>query len=223
MVIPGLGVFVVRNDGKILFSELALTDDGVLRSAVAQTRGVSDSEAARLVERFASDIRHTIEHGMVYRLEGLGVMSSDERGVIIFRSREEGERRRSSGNSLIGQLLAESAQPQPEPEAGPAKPAEPAQAPQPAETKAAEPAAKARPRRPARKKSEGADMFLIVAIVIAVVAVAAIAYGLWVASNREDSSIVELFVPSAGKTGNADGDAADADDDTIDLSIPSER
>lgn len=123
LVIPDLGVFIEREDGRILFSELMRTDDGVFHSAVAAERGVSEGEAQRMIERFVADIHHSLEHGMSYRLEGLGVLSRDERGLVVFRSRAEEEQRRASersGRDRLARILAESAEePQKEPQKEP--------------------------------------------------------------------------------------------------------
>lgn len=111
-MVPSLGVFIACGDGRILFSELMRSDDGVLRSAVASERGVGEAEAAHIVERFSTEIRHTLERGMSYRLEGLGVLSTDERGRILFRSRENELLHRMTDHAshgVLDRILAESA------------------------------------------------------------------------------------------------------------------
>ena len=230
LVITNLGVFIVREDGHILFSELMRNDDGVLRAAVAADGGTGEGDAARTVERFVADIRHSLEHGMSYRLEGLGVLMRDERGLTVFKSREEEEQRHTAERSAranITRILAESAkeevpekpqesvptvEPEPEPKAEPKPETEPV-AP---ETKEA-PTPIRRPRR-RRKGRGGADMFLIVAIAVALAAVAIILYGFWVSSNRDDS-YGDISVPDTEQT---DADTEE-DSDVFDLSIPSGR
>ncbi|MCH5331310.1 MAG: hypothetical protein J1E33_02755 [Alistipes sp.] len=83
LVIPRLGTFFVREDGHIVFSELLRTDDGVLRGLLV-SRGVGESEAAGVVDRFVFEIRHTIEHNRPYRIGTLGILFRDERGIIRF-------------------------------------------------------------------------------------------------------------------------------------------
>ena len=213
LVIPELGVFLVREDGGILFSELMRGDDGVLRSAVAADRGVAEYEAEQIIARFVSEVRGTLDCGLSYRLERLGVLSRDERGLIVFRSLAEEHRTETPApRSSIGRILAESS------------PKSPSAV--PASGDAARPAAETQPARPAprRKRKGGTDIFLIVAIVIAVAAIAVMAYGFWTASQREETSIVEMFVPSAGQKKSSGDDAAPAAGeaaDEIDLSIPS--
>ena len=225
LVIPELGVFVVRDDGRILFSELMRTDDGVLRAAVAAERGTGEDEAARTVARFVADIRHTLEHGMSYRLEGLGVLSLDDRGLTTFKSRGDEEHRHS--RSALERILAESAQPEmPKRTTADDKPESVVK-----ETAAADGDVPRRPQprpRPKRKRRGGTDVVLVAAIVIAVAAICAILYGVWVNGNREDGgSFKEMFVPSSGSAATPDdasnGDATPEADDTVDLSIPSGR
>lgn len=112
LVIPELGVFVAREDGRIMFSELMRGDDGVFRSAVASARDIGEAEAGRIIERFVADIRHSLEHGMSYRLEGMGLLSRDERGLVVFRSRAEIEQQRAAEHPVregLAKILAESA------------------------------------------------------------------------------------------------------------------
>ena len=112
LVIPELGVFVAREDGRIMFSELMRGDDGVFRSAVASARDIGEAESGRIIERFVADIRHSLEHGMSYRLEGMGLLSRDERGLVVFRSRAEIEQQRAAEHPVregLAKILAESA------------------------------------------------------------------------------------------------------------------
>ena len=255
VVIPGLGVFIMREDGRVLFSELMRDDDGVLRSALVSEHGMGEIEAARMVERFAADIHHSLDHGMSYRLEGLGALSIDERGLAVFKGREEELRRvaERSTRAALDALLADEARAESErrqaaariaAEAAPAEPVvkEPAaavteqkaeaSAEQPEHTDAAvqpeQPVQPERPEpvrrpvpRPRPKRRRGADIFLIVAIVIAVIAIGVMVFGFWVASRNEDSSLVRMFIPSAGSSTVVD-DAPPADDvETFDLSRPS--
>lgn len=225
LVIPNLGLFVVRDDGRILFSELMRNDDGVMREAVASELGLGEAEAARIIERFVADIHYSLEHGMSYRLEGLGVLLRDDRGLVVFRSREEEMQRHSAERPVHGtlaQILAESARTEPVAEPQPQLQSEPQPQPQPEPqpepnavpevgtlTAKSEPQPRPKPVRPKRKAGkQGTDMFLVVAIVIAVVAIAVIAYGMWVANSIDDGTRPEPTEQPA-------------DSDEVDLSIPS--
>lgn len=261
VVIPGLGVFIMREDGRVLFSELMRDDDGVLRSALVSEHGLGEIEAARMVERFAADIHHSLDHGMSYRLEGLGALSIDERGLAVFKGREEELRRvaERSTRAALDALLADEARAESErrqaaariaAEAAPAEPVvkepaaavteqkaeagadyaehtdaavqpeQPEQPVQPERPERPEPVRRPVPR-PRPKRRRGADIFLIVAIVIAVIAIGVMVFGFWVASRNEDSSLVRMFIPSAGSSTVVD-DAPPADDvETFDLSRPS--
>ena len=216
LIIPDLGVFIVKGDGSLLFSELMRGDDGVLRSAVAAERGVSDAEALRIIERFVTDIRRALDCGMSYRLEGMGMLSRDSRGVVVFTSREQIMMRRESEHPArtgLDRLLAESAEPESEETM-------PASAEKEPESVAEHESAPVRPR----KRREGVDMFILVAVVIAVVAVAAIVYGIWTAARRDDGTTVkELFVPQSGQESPAAEpvESSVESDGVRDLSVPS--
>lgn len=241
-VVPGLGVFVMREDGRVLFSELLRDDDGVLRSALVAERGMSEAEAAHTVERFVSDVRHSLEHGMSYRLEGLGALQLDERGLTVFRDREEELRRvaERSTRAALDALLADDARAESErrnaaariaaegaavePDVKEQAPAETEQetaasAEEPEHTDAAvqperpEPVRRPAPR-PRPKRRRKADFFLIAAIFIAVIAIGVIAFGLWVGSRTGEHP---LFVEPAGEEMPVD------EGGVIDLSMPSNR
>lgn len=208
LVIPDLGMFVVREDGHVLFSELIRRDDGVFRGAVAAERGIGDSDAAHMVERFVSDIHHSLNHGMSYRLEGLGLLLRDDRGFVVFKPRNDEAvepllNEKSAGGSAT--VVKES-----EPAAADevAAPTQPSPRPRPEQ----------RPR-PRPKRREGVDMFMIVAIVIAVVAIAAIAYGLWVSGQRNDTFGDAAMPGSEQAEAQAEADSGDLN--VVDLSVPS--
>ena len=221
VMIPGLGMFVMRPDGRVLFSELMTADDGVLRAAVAAENGTGENEAAFAIEKFAGDIRRTLEHGMSYRLEGLGTLSADERGLLVFKEHEsEQPKPAERPRSGLESILAASARAERESaEANGAAKAPAAGKPEtkPADAQPARP--KQRPRPRPQKRRGGTDMFLVVAIIIAVAAIAIMAYGFWVASNRDDS----MYGSPVENTSDNGGAAAEEETEVIDLSVPSGR
>lgn len=113
VIVPDLGMFVKRPDGRVLFSELMREDDGVMRSALAAGRG--ETEAQQLIEEFVAGINKTLNRGLSYRLEGFGVLSLDDRGGIVFHSK-----------------AATEPAPEPKPEPAPEPEQQPVQEPQPA-------------------------------------------------------------------------------------------
>lgn len=85
LVIPQLGAFLVKDaGGDVLFSEMLKRDDGVLRSLLEQ-QGMSELEAAGMVDRFVFELRHCIEAGSVYEAPGLGIFAQGENSTIRFR------------------------------------------------------------------------------------------------------------------------------------------
>lgn len=84
LVIPQLGAFIVKEPGQsILFSELLKRDDGVLRGLLRE-QGMGDLEAAGEIDRLVFEVRHAVEHGEEYRLEGFGTLKPGPNGTIAF-------------------------------------------------------------------------------------------------------------------------------------------
>ena len=183
LVIPRLGTFFVREDGRIVFSELLRSDDGVLRGLLV-SRGVGESEAAGVVDRFVFEIRHTIDHNRPFRIGTLGVLYRDARGLIRF-----------ADDSAPGPDAAKGEIPEMQSERRSAEPA-----PSPAES---------RPhvRRPRRR---GADIILIVAAAALLAAIGVIVYGWFVSNERAGLLFDEPQTPAV--TGLTDGSAADTNE-----------
>lgn len=85
LVVPQLGAFIVKEAGRsILFSELLKRDDGVLRGLLRE-QGMNDLEAAGEIDRLVFEVRHAVEHGGEYRLEGFGILRPGPNGTIAFQ------------------------------------------------------------------------------------------------------------------------------------------
>ena len=86
LVVPQLGTFIVKEPGvSIVFSELLKRDDGTLRRLLIDG-GLSELEAAGEIDRFVFEVRHAVEHGAEFRLDGFGVMTFAETAVRSFQS-----------------------------------------------------------------------------------------------------------------------------------------
>lgn len=84
LVVPQLGAFIVKTPGEsVLFSELLRRDDGVLRGLLV-ARGMSDLEAAGVIDRFVFEVRHAAQTGESYDLPGLGRMQGRPDGTLAF-------------------------------------------------------------------------------------------------------------------------------------------
>lgn len=84
LVVPQLGAFVVKaSDGCVLFTELFRRDDGVLRGLLC-AGGMSELEAAGAVDRFVFEVRHAVQEGGEFVMEGFGTLRRGPEGTIVF-------------------------------------------------------------------------------------------------------------------------------------------
>ncbi|MCM1301607.1 MAG: hypothetical protein NC250_06380 [Alistipes senegalensis] len=84
LVVPQLGVFLVKEPGRsIVFSELMKRDDGVLRGLLCN-EGKNEIEAAGMIDRFVFEVRHAVENGTDYRIPGFGTFKPGLNGAIRF-------------------------------------------------------------------------------------------------------------------------------------------
>lgn len=84
LVVPQLGAFLVKAPGdEVLFSELFKRDDGVLRGLLTKG-GASDIEAAGAIDRLIFDLRHAVQNGGRYVIEGVGTFRAGPSGALTF-------------------------------------------------------------------------------------------------------------------------------------------
>ena len=84
LVVPNLGAFIVKEAGRtVLFSNLIKADDGVLRSLV-ERNGVSQLEAAGVVDRFVFEVKESLEKSGVCALSGFGELRNGTNGTLQF-------------------------------------------------------------------------------------------------------------------------------------------
>lgn len=89
IVVPKLGVFIVKQpSGIIRFSDLMRNDDGVLKSLL-MAYGVKELEATGMISRFVFEIRHAISEGKSYTIERLGEFTPSENNTITFKYQHE--------------------------------------------------------------------------------------------------------------------------------------
>lgn len=100
VIVPGLGAFlVVRADAacsedgvlapasrEIVFNGSIVSNDGLLVNSVARRSAVSYSEALRIVEEAVTRMRARIDKERAVEMEGLGVLSCNSEGALVFRS-----------------------------------------------------------------------------------------------------------------------------------------
>lgn len=87
LVVPQLGAFLVKEPGgSVVFSELMKRDDGVLRG-VLRDEGMGELEAAGEIDRFVFEVRHAVEHGDEYVLDGFGILKPGPNTTVAFEYR----------------------------------------------------------------------------------------------------------------------------------------
>ena len=157
LVVPDFGVFVAKESGELLFSELLRTDDGVLTGLLA-ARGLN--ETAVTIDRFVFEVRHELEAYGYCRLGELGTL------------------RLEPATKSLKLYQVKSVEPQSEPTPQPAPKVEKVE---PAvEKPTATPTAPTEHRRVVVKSRKRVDTIMIVAIVILLGALVAIGYGFYV-------------------------------------------
>lgn len=82
LTVPAFGTFLSKGEGEpLLFSEFMKEDDGVLRGLMVE-RGMSELEAAIMIDRFVFDLRHAATESERSVLPGLGyIVCEDGRNI----------------------------------------------------------------------------------------------------------------------------------------------
>lgn len=87
LVIPGLGMFLVKEEPrKVVFTELMSRDDGVLQALLVE-QGMTALAAAGELSRFVFEVRHAIESGREFEMQGFGVLRPAGNGTMRFDHR----------------------------------------------------------------------------------------------------------------------------------------
>lgn len=202
LVVPQLGAFIVKEPGQVLFTELLKRDDGVLRNLLRVER-MNELEAAGEIDRFVFEIRHAVEHGREYPIEGFGTMKPGPNGTIAF---EYAPSKTEPAPTNTEKQQAPPTPPGSEPDARQA--AVPA-ARVPASPLHPEPCLKGlRYGKPPKNtnaytyvgsapRKRRTDRFVWIAVIAAVIALAAIAFGYFRESRekRQEATSVELTAP----------------------------
>ena len=86
LVVPEFGAFIRKEDGgDVAFVPFLKRDDGVLKDLVAAAIGVSEQDAALMIDEFVFSIRKGVSELGSYTIEGLGVITKDGNGVLTMR------------------------------------------------------------------------------------------------------------------------------------------
>lgn len=211
LVVPQLGTFIVKEPGvSIVFSELLKRDDGVLRGLLRDA-GLGELEAAGEVDRFVFEVRHAVEHGQGFLLEGFGVLHPGPNGTIAFAYEPQPAGMPAAVAADTGVQEAPAAGPRPaklpysEPRVSPSAKMNPD--PSVRGLRYGKPPkttnAYTYVDRPRRRRT---DRFIWVAVIAAAVAVAAIAFGYFREANDKEAEMQYLEQPAdtqAATTGGA--------------------
>lgn len=173
LVIPQLGAFIVKDAGRqIIFSELLRRDDGVLRSLLT-AQGMGDLEAAAAIDRFVFDIRHALQHGTPFILEGLGALLYGPDNAIVFKyapARDKSDIEAMAAREVRQEVI-------PEPAVSRSATAQPERHVRGLRYNSGPKKSSMRYAPDTKRRKKGVDKFLLLAILAAALAVAAMLYG----------------------------------------------
>ena len=202
LVVPTVGAFMVKENGERLFSDLFSEDDGVL-VALLRGKGLSEMEAAIMLDRFIFEMRHELEQYGYYRLNTIGTLRVEPTTKIVklyppvqsevpLQEAYEIEQKPYVPQPIVEpepavevRVVEEKTVPNPQPETK----KEQVEEPKPQKTLSIKP-------QPRAKRRRGTDFVLILAVLIVVAALAVIGYG-WYVSNLaeiDDVAIEKLRV-----------------------------
>ena len=121
LVVPNLGTFIVKVPQQaVLFSNLMKSDDGVLRSEIVKS-GVSELDAAALIDRFVFEVNDRLAKGGVCALSGFGVLRSGANGTVgfTFDAKAKGDVLDNDASEKLEAHLAAKAAQKPQPKVAP--------------------------------------------------------------------------------------------------------
>lgn len=175
LVVPTFGVFVAKESGGAVFSDLIKTDDGTLRSLLAG-QGLGEVAAAGAIDRFIFDARYALDEEGHFDMGALGTLVKGADGVV----------------RLVQHAVAPTtAAPQTATQSTAAR-QQPTQPTQPAGNRNTTTERRAQ-KQPKRRR--GVDWFMIVAIAILLAAIAVVGYGYYCSTERaeaDDAMMEEL-------------------------------
>ena len=175
LVVPTFGVFVAKESGGAVFSDLIKTDDGTLRSLLAE-QGLGEVAAAGAIDRFIFDARYALDETGHFDMGALGTLVKGADGVV----------------RLVQSAVAPTTA-APQPSATVAAPAAQRQQTQPTATRRPSVAGKGAQEQQRRRR--GVDWFMIVAIAILLAAIAVVGYGYYCSTEQaeaDDAMMEEL-------------------------------
>ena len=175
LVVPTFGMFVVKESGGVLFSDLIKTDDGVLRSLLAE-QGLGELAAAGAIDHFIFDARYALDEEGHFDMGALGTLVKGADGVVRL-------------------VQHASAQPTAKPQTATAPTAAQQQPTQPTQQTANRNTATERHAQKQPKRRRGVDWFMIAAVVVLLAAIAVVGYAYYCSTEQaeaDDAMMEEL-------------------------------
>ena len=84
LIIPGLGAFIKRDSGEIIFSGLLTSGDSKFAELIRESEELTVEEASARAERYACEFRDTLNTQKKITIEGLGTLSITPEGKYLF-------------------------------------------------------------------------------------------------------------------------------------------
>lgn len=95
VIIPGMGAFIRKDNGEIIFTDMLRTDDGELVSSVVCTFGISEEKAREIVAHYVSGLKNELKHRGFAEVSGIGVLTVGPQGVCQLKIKTEDDSFRS--------------------------------------------------------------------------------------------------------------------------------
>lgn len=178
LVVPTFGMFVVKESGGVLFSDLIKTDDGVLRSLLAR-EGLGALAVAGAIDHFIFDARYALDEEGHFDMGELGTLVKGADGVVRLVQHEVAPQNVAPKTTATSAPVAQQQPVRPQ-SAGKSPVAE---------------ASGNRGSRGQKSRRRGTDWFMIVAVVVLLVAIAVVGYAYYCSTEQaeaDDAMMEEL-------------------------------
>ena len=173
LVVPTFGVFVVKESGGVLFSDLIKTDDGVLRSLLAE-QGLEGLAAAGAIDHFIFDARYALDEEGHFDMGALGTLVKGADGVVRLVQHASAPQQTATPQTATQPTTAQQ---------------------QPTQPTANRNTATERRAQKQPKRRRGVDWSMIVAVVVLLAAIAVVGYAYYCSTEQaeaDDAMMEEL-------------------------------
>lgn len=88
VIVPGVGAFIKRENGEIIFTDMLREDDGMLAASVVGIFGISEDKAREIVGHYALGLKKELQASGRVAVNGIGILTADPDGKYIIESGE---------------------------------------------------------------------------------------------------------------------------------------